>query len=173
MPKPTIDALRGVGDFATTYQWNMRFAQVPAIGAYPDSNDLNLRVQSVAIPIATNAPIEIALRGHKVRQPGILGYGPNLEFTSVETVDNLIANFLREWREACYQTRTGAQGAKADVSADVEIIRLDRQDVEIWGYKLFGCFLEAYNFGTLQSEASTVLQPSFTLSYDYFEDIQV
>jgi hypothetical protein len=86
-----------------------------------------------------------------------------------ETADNKISQFLHDWREACWQAKTGIQREKKDVEAIIRIIRLDRQDKPIWVYKLTGCYLEDATTGTLDS-TSEVFKPNFTISYDYFED---
>lgn len=174
MPRPSIDQLRGIGDFATTYQWNVRFTAGPrGIGVAIDNNAFNLRMTSMTVPKATNEVITVGLRGHRVHQPGITSYGPPITLSAVETVDNTIHSLLSAWRNACWQTRSGVQQLKSAVQGDLELRRLDRQDRDIWGYKLFGCWLEDYDFGTVQSDASSIVLPSITLRYDYFEDVQV
>jgi hypothetical protein len=117
----------------------------------------------------TGQSIEVNIRGHKVKVPGVYNYAGTIPMVFTETADNKISQFLHDWREACWQAKTGIQREKKDVEAIIRIIRLDRQDKPIWVYKLTGCYLEDATTGTLDS-TSEVFKPNFTISYDYFED---
>lgn len=172
MPKPTIDQIRGIGDLATSYHWNLNFLTPPKIGTYPESALLNLRCMSTDVPTATVAPIAFKIRGHQVNQPGQIAYNGSITLKFVETVDNVVANFFRQWREACYQSKTGAQGAKSQVESIIQLERLNRQDEGIWGYKLVGCIYQNGTTTPLGSDASN-LEMDLTIAYDYFEDVQV
>lgn len=168
--RPTIDQVRALGQFASTYRWNMFFASYPQIGAYPPSEALNLRCISAKVPVLSGSATDVTIRGHKVKQPGIFTYDGSIDLTFVETIDNLVSTFLREWREACWQTGTGIQGSKAEVEAQVILHRLNNLDQAIWEYRLIGCFLEGYSPGGDLGEGDKILEPSIKLSYDYFVD---
>ena len=171
MPRPTIEQIRGIGDVTSLFRWNLNFVAFPSVGSYPASQDLNLRCETAELPKLTITPTEINLRGHKVKQQGIGTYTNTLPITFIETIDNVIANFFREWREACWETRTGKSNTKENVEARIKINRLDNEDNEIWFYELIGCFLEDYEAGgTLDGTTSEPLKPSITISYDYFKD---
>lgn len=171
MARPTIDQIRSLEDFATTYNWNMSVVKFPSIGDYPAGNDLNLRCVSVDLPKMNGASIEVNIRGHKVKQPGIYTYEGTLTFTFVETVDSTITEFFKQWREACWQSKTGVQGKKSETEGTLRIARLDRQDNEIYEYILTGCYLESYDTGgQLTDQGGDALKPTLTISYDYFTD---
>lgn len=172
MSRPTIDQIRGVGDFATLYQWNLHFLRSPGAiaGLITDQGALlNLRCESTTIPKATNTKMPIEIRGHRVHQPGTNEYEGAITLVFNETVDNMVSNVISGWREACAATGTGAHGSRADIEATIMIERLNRQDETIWTYTLYGCFLESYEPGDL-GFASEVMKPSITLNYDYFAD---
>jgi hypothetical protein len=172
MARPTIDQVRGIGNVTQLFRWNLILAQFPAgLAAPPQSEQLNLRCESSTIPKMTGTDTEVNIRGHKVRQPGLYQYNGNIQLTFVETVDNTIHNFLKAWREICWQTRTGVQLPKNQVEAVILLQRLNQQDQAIWEYKLIGAFLQDYEpGGTLDSQGQDPLKPSLTLSYDLFED---
>jgi len=88
----------------------------------------------------------------------------------VETVDNRISHFIRNWREACSRSQTAHQFTKAELDATILITRLNRQLLPIWEYKLIGCWLESYTLPNLDGSTSDALKPGMTLSYDYFLD---
>lgn len=172
---PQIDNIRATADFATVYQWDVRFITWPAAPVaggpgWPDEADLNFRCESTDLPLATNQAIEVAIRGHKIKQPGILEYNKQFNMTMVETVDSKVSHWLRNWREACWRSQTGHQFTKAETDATIMITRLDRQLIPIWEYKLIGCWLEDFNTGQLDGSTSDAMKPSLTLSYDYFVD---
>lgn len=172
---PVIDNIRMTADFATVYQWDVKFLTWPAapiaggIG-WPDDADLNFRCESTDIPVSTNSSITVAIRGHKVKQPGIQEYGMTFTLHFVETVDNRISHFIRNWREACSRSQTAHQFTKAELDATILITRLNRQLLPIWEYKLIGCWLESYTLPNLDGSTSDALKPGMTLSYDYFLD---
>jgi hypothetical protein len=167
----TIDQLRSMPDFAKTYKWDLQFLTLPVVGpfAFPISEALNLRCESSEVPKTTNQKIEVDLRGHKVRQPGIMDYPGTLTLTFTETVDNTIHNFLKAWREIIWETRTGRSFPKAQSTATLKLTRLDNQDNPVWDYVVYSCFPEDYEIGSLDN-ASDIIRPSLTLSYDYFTD---
>jgi len=174
MTRPNIDEIRTIAEFATLYQWNLSFSRFPTFkgtGLATSPTELNLRCVSSEVPKLTGAPIEVTIRGHKVKQPGIHNYGGTIMLTFVETVDNTISNFIRNWREAIWESKTGIQGRVAEIEAGIILQRLNRQDEPIWQYTLTGCKIEDYDStGGSLVETGDVLKPTITIGYDYFID---
>jgi hypothetical protein len=172
MARPQIEQIRGLGDFASLFRWNLTFAQFPTgVTGLPSIDEVNLRCESTDIPKSTNQKFEVGIRGHKIRRNGIQEYSPTLTFTFVETVDNKIHNFIRNWREAIWATKTGVQsGPSSTLQAIILIQRLDNLDNPIWEYKLNGSWLEDYEFGQLDGQTSDAMKPQMIISYDYFDD---
>lgn len=171
MPKPTIDQIRAIGDFASTFRWDLQFAAFPAIGIYPPSELLNHRCISSTIPKATVQKTSTTVRGHTVHQPGKLQYESQLTLNFVEDVSNTVHTFFTQWREACVNSRTGAAGNKAEVEGIILLTRLNNQDLPVWVYKLTGVFLEDVTLPELNNgESPETMQIGIVLSYDYFTD---
>ena len=176
--RPTISSVRGLGDFATVYQWNVTMPKPPTTGLSISANDItsefNLRCFSTEIPKKAPAGnIDIWIRGHHIKQAGIYDPPHTLTLIFLETVDNVISNFMRELRELCWQSKTGVQTPKSSAEFTLRLSRLDRQDREIWEYILIGCFLEDYDpsgGAALDGSTSDILRPSLIISYDDFED---
>jgi len=166
-----ITELRGVGDYATLYRWNLIFVSFPAVGAagFPLTDDLNIRCETAVIPKMSNEKIEVNVRQHKTFQHGKGLYTNSFDLTFTETVDNKIHNFLKAWRELHHGTRTGVSVPKSDLEALIQLQRLDNEDNPVWFYTLHGCFLEDYDLGSLTTD-SDIMRPSITLSYDFFDD---
>lgn len=174
--RPTIDQIRTAGDYARMYTWDLTIVKFPAAGApYPSSDDLNIRCLSSEVPKMTGTSIEVNIRGHRIRQPGIYNYNTPITFTFVETVDGMVNDFFKRWRDACWATKTGRAAPKSDLEGTIILHLLDTNDNAIWQYKLIGCFLEDYDptGGPLGGDTSDVLRPSLMLSYDYFEDTKL
>jgi len=168
----TIDQIRNLGDFLPVYKWDVQISKVPN-GVTIDSNALNFRMLTSEIPKMTGQSIEINIKGHKVKQPGIYNYSNTLNMTFAETVDATILDFIKQWRELCWETKTGKQKKSEDVKAEFLMFLLNRQDEAVWKFRLIGCYLEDYDLGSLDGSSSDIVRPSITISYDYFEDEKV
>lgn len=169
----SIDQLRSLPDYAQVTKWNINFVTLPGVGAlaFPVSDELNFRAESVTLPKATNQKFEVNTRGHKTWHPGIIDYGNSFDIVFTETVDNAIFNFVKAWRELIWSSRQGSSFSKAELEATILITMLDNADVERAKYTLFGCFLEDYDFGTLDGATSDAIKPTMTLSFDFFVDL--
>lgn len=172
MAKITIDELRALPDYAQVTKWNLDFVTLPGVGpfGFPLSSILNLRAESIEIPKTTNQKFEVMTRGHKVLVPGIQDYGNSMTITFTETVDNVIFNFVKAWREMIWASRTGRSFSKADIEATILLTLLDNQDNARAKYTIYGCFLESEDFGSLDGSTSDAIKPSLTLSYDFYVD---
>ncbi len=168
----SIDQLRSLVDYAQVTKWDINFVTLPAVGGLGAlaSDDLNFRTESVVLPKATNQKFEVQTRGHKTLHPGIIDYGNTFDIVFTETVDNKIFNFVKAWRELLWSSRQGSSLPKSDLEATILITLLDNQDVARAKYSVFGCFLEDYDFGTLDGATSDAIKPSITLSFDLFVD---
>lgn len=169
--RPTIDQIRGLGDFATLVNWDLQFVSLPS-GISAGSQDLNLRCESTDVPKSTGQSTQIQIRGlPPVKQPGLYIPSGTIALVFNETVDNTVSKLITQWREMCYEMKTGKQKKKSEVEAQIRLVRMDRQDKEIYEYMLYGAFLEDYDTGgQLGAASADVVKPSLTLSYDYFEE---
>jgi hypothetical protein len=171
MANISIDQLRALPDFGQTNRWDITFVTLPAVGVlgFPLSDSLNIRCETVELPKASNQKIEVNIRGHKVFNSGILDYGNSLTMTFVETVDNTIFNFVKAWRELCWESRQGRAFSKSDLEATILITLLNNQDQPRAKYTVYGAMYESDDFGSLDN-GSEVMRPSLTLSFDYYVD---
>lgn len=166
--RPSIDGVRSLTDFATSYNWFLT-VNPSSSGGFPTPADINLRCISSEVPILNDQPLETSIRGHKVWQPGIHTYTQSITLTMAESVNMMINNWILRWREACWQSKTGVHLPKSQVETSITLTRLNRQDQPIWKYHLKGCFLAEYTQDTLGTE-NALFRPTMKLNYDYFED---
>lgn len=183
MGRPNINQVRGLGDFSTVYNWHLVSITEDPSATHGDSlgswtpeqsmTQLNYRCVSTTLPTLSDSKITVSIRGQKVFQPGVHTYSATIDFTFVETVDNYINQFLKNWREKCWEAgdsvNSGRQSRLSEVKKNIIIQRMNRQNTPIWEYKLFGCFLENYTQPTLEAEGNT-FNPTMSLAYDYFTD---
>lgn len=171
MPRPTLDQIRGLGDFVTQYNWNLRFTDFPDIPGVPTSDQLNLRCISSDIPKATNEIITLRIKGHAVKQSGITIPAGPIVLTFLENPNMMVTQFIASWRNACYNMLDGTALTNEQVQATILLEELDRQDEPIYYYELVGCRLgDSETGGPLGSDASEVMRPSMTIEYDYFRE---
>ena len=172
--RPSITDVRGLGDFMVSNLWVVEITAPVETGDIGFSK-LNLRAVSFEIPKRTGNSLEINIRGAKVKQPGDYDYSGTVTLTLAETErDALVHDLIMDWREAIIQTNTNAQMRKSDIECSVIIKRLNRQNEAMsqfgTAWQLFGVYLEDYELGEL-SDAGDVVQPTMTLSYDFFEEL--
>lgn len=168
----SLDEIAGL-TYATNYQWNLQFlAPLPTgVPGFPASEDINIRCSSATPPVATNNPLKIAMRQHAVNQPGHITYDGGFVLTLNETVDHRIKTWITNWREACFQTRTGYQEDKAAVVATIRLQMLNRKNDDPYNFTIYSAFLSAYTYPEATSnEQAGIYQPQMTLTYDYFEE---
>ncbi len=173
MARPNVRNIKSLPDFATTYNWNIGIVTpASAVSGFPKTDDINFRAFSTTVPKAMNQPVEISIRGHKIKQPGILDYDRQITLTMVETVDSVVSKWISAWREACWKTVDGTADERESTEADLKIERLDRQDNTIQTLILYGCWLEDYDptGGELGDFNPEAIKPNMTISYDYFKD---
>jgi len=171
--KPTIDSIReGVGDPQFLHNWKLNIVKFPAVGTYPDPEALNWRCATSDIPTASVLNSSIVIRGHTVHYPsGIIKYSETLTLSFIEDTDGTVKEFIRQWREASAQTRTGKSNKKSQVEAIFELVLLGKEDEDAWRINLIGCIYENSNLQSLESGANASIQtPTLTIKYDIFED---
>lgn len=171
--RPTVENLRAIGQVTQTFRWTVEFQDLPAALSAWKGNAINFRAESITTPKLNPTSFEVVIRGSKAKYPGIGDYENTITLVCIETIDNNISNFLKTWRELCWQSEGGSSGItqnKEDLEATLHIFRLDNKDQPIWMYKLFGCFLETGESGDLDATTVDPLKPSLTISFDYFND---
>lgn len=173
MSKIDIEQLRALPDYVKMTDWGISFPVLPTVGALGGfaSDVLDLRCETVDLPKPANQKIEVNTRGHKVFQNGLSDFGNSTTITFNDTVDNVVFNFIKAWRDITRDFRTGKQFSKADVEAVIVVTQYDANDVAIRAWKLVGCIYESDDHGSLDSSSSEILRPSLTVSFDYPEAI--
>jgi len=167
MARPTVEQIRGLGDFAHSNLWDITLVGSAKFGI--SEEDLNFRAQSVELPKRTGTSLEINIRGQKVKQPGDYDYSGTTTLTLIETDDLIVSQAISAWREQIIETNTNKMATKRDVEVQVIIRRLNRNGDATGVWVLHGCFLEDYELGDMTDTGDLVL-PTMTISYDYFTE---
>jgi hypothetical protein len=171
--RPNIEHIRKLGFFAQAHRWYLEWEKFPACCAGYTDDDINFRCESMNIPKLANNTVPIEVRGSKVNQTGKGEYDDTLTLTLFETVDNIITQFLKEWRDACWLTENGSAGTTSDkdmVEATIIMTLLDNMDQPRWWYKFIGCILESSEPGADPGNDAEPYKPVITIKYDYFND---
>jgi hypothetical protein len=170
--RPQLDQIRGLPDFASLYRWNLIFDKFPTGIAAPNSEALNLRCVSATIPKVTGATFPLIIRGQETINPGRWNTSGTITLTFIETVDNVVLNFIQNWRSAVWAMNTGVGVTKAELLAIIRLERLDRSDNRIREYKLEAFISDYEPGGDLAAEGDTI-SPTITLAYDRFDETAV
>lgn len=168
MARITLDQIRAFGDVTQGFRWIFNVITAPAAVAFPASEALDLRIETAELPAKSGSSVEVQLKGHRVKYPGIYTPAGTINFQFVETIDSVIATWLRDWQVACWNNNTGVRVPKRDLEAVIQIQLLRNDDTPRWQYTLKGCFLESSNPGQLDGSSADPLRPQVTLSYDDF-----
>ena len=167
--RPTLDQIRGLPDFASLYRWELIFDRFPTGIAAPGTEALNLRCVSSTLPKVTGATFPMIIRGQETINPGRWNTSGTITLTFVETVDNLVLNFITSWRQAVWAMNTGVGLTKVELLAVIRLVRMNRSDVRIREYKLEAFPSDYDTGGDLAAEGDTI-NPTLTLAYDRFDE---
>lgn len=167
MARPKYSNVRSLGDIITTYDWDLVFTKEPT-GVTIDRN-LNYKCTTTTLPKGASDMIQIAIRGHKIWQPGIFNYGENFSLTFVDTKDLGIQKMVKQWFEKQWSYDSGSQALNSDCYADIKIMQLDRQNSNIGGYILEHCYLQDFSLQDLQGENSAVQTVTINIHYDRYK----
>jgi hypothetical protein len=171
MPRPTIENIRGLGDFASLFRWEVALTPPTGVSGLATTDELNFRCETAELPTTTVNVSNVQIRGHKIQQAGIMDYNGSISLSFVETVDSKISAFIKSWREALWATQTGVQaGVMSTLKSTLTLYRLNNLDAQIWKYELIGAWPGTDTKGTLDGSTSDFMKPSITFNYDYFKD---
>lgn len=170
MARITLDEIRGLGDMTQVFRWVLLLKTAPtAVPNFPTTGDLDLRVETSELPKKTGSTVEITLKGHTVRYPGIYKPSGTISMAFVEAVDSKVAQWLASWQQACWADNTGTRGSKDSLTAVWQLQLLNNDDSVRWVYELKGCFLEDSNPGQLDGTSPDPFKPQLTMSFDDFK----
>lgn len=167
MGRPTIENIRGLGDFMVSNTWDIN---IIGAGSVFEAAGLNFRAVSCELPKRTGNSLEVNIRGQKIKQPGDYDYSGSITITLAEGDNAQVHKALTVLRELTITTLTNHQLPKKAVESIITIKRLNRQGDFVHGYAIKGAFLEDYDLGEL-TDAGDVVRPTVTFSYDYFVEI--
>jgi hypothetical protein len=173
--RPTITDIRThVNDAMVTNLWAVTLTPPASVPGASTFGDLNFRAISAEAPKRGGNSLEISIRGHKVKQPGDYDYSGQISLTLVESdIGSPVHWMISAWRERIIQSNTNYMHRTGDIKTTMELARLNRQNVAnetsgtVW--RCYGVYLEDYELGDM-SDTGDIVQPSMTLSYDWFED---
>lgn len=167
--RPSIEELRGLGMHASYYNWGLQFISIPSAISGFTSSDLNLRAVSFAAPTRSQQSTEIALRGHKAYQHGIMDYQGPLELILHETVDSKVTNFIEQWMDLQWTPIGGAQVPKSLNQAVILLTLLDSEDKARKYYTIIGAWPTTFDHGgTYGADSSDTVKISVSFQYDYY-----
>ena len=170
--KPSIQQLQELNPIRLN-DWNIRIVKFPdgvdTGGLTPD--DFNIRARSTGLPETNITPLEINVRGLKVKVPG--DGTPNGEFsvTVVESVDQKVINFITNWRLAAFNPETGERKPPKELRGELMIELLDPSLKPIRRFRLFGVWPQTITYGELAGDPDAgAMEPSITFSFDYYKE---
>ena len=166
MARPKITDVIAVGDFMVSNLWDIEI-----VAGFMGGAPINIRAVSFELPKRTGASLEVNIRGHKIKQPGDYEYSNETTLTLSEDEGTHLSHaMIKTWRDAIIELETNNQMTKELVTAEILVRRLNRDGSPSGlSWRLHQCYLESYELGELNEEGA-IIQPTITLSYDWFED---
>lgn len=178
--RPTMNQLRRLGNFSQMYRFGLKIVEWPRLlSQYSSrSQDFNIRVLSATVPEKAGQSTEIGLRGHQLRQPGIVTYTSPWTCTLMETNDVFVQTLLHDWHNLYWDTNrqnprgnsSGITQFKADLEAVIELYQLNNLDEPIYKYTLIGAYVESYQRGDFDGATADPMQPAVSFALDYFTE---
>lgn len=169
MPLININDVIGLGQFATTHKWEFVMTKAPTALSGVNIAGINTRLESVTLPKVSTPSVEIQIRGHKVKQPGIADYGNTMTLTFFETTDMYVTEFIQKWKDLCWKSRTGLSVNKSELQCEILLNRFDNNGNPMYTYQIFGAYIEDNENGNdLDASTADAQKPTITLSFDYF-----
>lgn len=166
--KPTIEQIRELNMHAAYFNWGIQFVSLPSGLTGLTSADLNTRAVSIDAPTRSIQEAEIAVRGHKVYQHGIVTYD-TINLTLHETVDSKVTNFLESWMDMQWMPVTGLQVPKMLNQSVLLLSLLDSEDNVRMRYTMFGCWpTRVQHGGTYDATNNDTVKIQVTFRYDYY-----
>jgi len=133
---------QGLGEVQTTYRWNFSFIK-PATAVGEFSQDLQVRVQSTALPSPEYEDIQVELFKHKLNFNGDVNGSGELDITLVEGADQKVLEYFLKWVNARSEgdgknDKTKKAHHTAELQAEIEMELLDQDDTVTATCKLVG-----------------------------------
>ena len=92
----------------------------------------------------------------------------DITVTLYDPVDPTAAQMVHDWIDLTHKSDNGVDGfAFDDYKKDIDIKYVDPKGSEFQGWKLYGAFIGASNWGDLDWSTDDALQIELTLKYDY------
>jgi hypothetical protein len=170
MPRVSLDQIRSFGDISQGFRWILNIVQAPAAVPFPNVDALDLRVETSELPKKSSTSVEINLKGHVVKHPGQWRPVGSLAMTFIDTLDNLVLNWLASWRTACWNNNTGIRVPKRDLEAVFQIQLLRNDDTPRYQYTMKGVFIEDTTTGSVDGTTVDPHRPQLVVSYDDFTE---
>ncbi len=170
---PNVENLRALGDITQAHRWGVSFVSFPQVCTGFTSEDINFRAESVTLPKLNTPPQDLKIRGINIKPAGQGEYEHEITLTCVETVDNKITRFIKQWREGTWSQDDGGGGAtrpETELFATILLALLNNQWEPRYYYKLFYCKISAGEPGADLGAEAEPMKPALTISYDYFTE---
>lgn len=171
MPSPAQSALRQLGDFTSSYRFELIVEFPAAVTGVGQPEVYNILCESAEMPKRTVTPVEIFLHGFKHKRPGRSEVNGTIVLTFDETVAGNVFRLKKAWRDAIWEPDTGIQQPYANLITDgVELHLLNQQNEPWWRFQLLGAYQEDEEGGTLDGTTGDPLKPTLTIGFDDFAD---
>lgn len=161
---------QGLGELQTTLHWAVSMINSPtAVGDFGEN--LQMRVQTAALPEPQADMNKVELQGHVINFPGKTTKNGQISMTIVEGTDAAATAYFTKWAQARWQgdgsDTTGKQALTADLKGDLKLELMGPDDTVTQTYKLIGCIASMNANGNLGQSADPLV-PSITIEYDDF-----
>lgn len=161
---------QALSELQNTLHWAVTIVNpASAIGAFEE--DLQIRVQTSAVPEATEETSKVELQGHIINYVGKTTKNGELPWTFVEGTDAKVTAYFTRWANARWNgdgsDTTGKQALTAALKADIKIELMGPNDVVTQTYTLIGA-MPRFEKGAQLGQTADPMAPTITWEYDDF-----
>lgn len=163
--------IRSIGEIQRTYLYNFKILKFPKVGKFKmNANDLNKRCKSSDYPKSRIENLTADISGFQTTQSGRIVFDNTMNVEFIDTEDNKVKDFIKEWRSICSDFLTGKSYDKKDVEILLNLELLTHNLIVNRVFTFTGCIYSTSTNSKIDGESNSFMDSTIEFNYDYFDE---